>query len=258
MRLALTLSVALLLPALARGAEPVDVRRAVSGGAVLNWTTMEIEASASALGTGVAGSQEATEQQARRQIGPAIASACRAIPINPDLTSTQLADQPELGKVLNNRVKLWAVAEARYYASGRVHLEGRLSLSLFLRPWTLTAASPRPEMPTVSSYTGLVIDARGSGATPAFAPRLLDPEGVELWDGLVWRERVLDVTPVVYVSSATHSAAARAGESPLVVRARRAIGADLVLDGDDLRAVRRHLVGSPALHEGRVVVVIEP
>ncbi|TVQ90065.1 MAG: hypothetical protein EA397_14005 [Deltaproteobacteria bacterium] len=244
--------------ALAGPPEPVDVRRAVAGGGWINWTTMELEASASVVGTGVGGSQEATEQQARRRISPAMVAAVRAIPVTSAVHSSELLDRGELAEVLHNRIKLWAVTEARYHTSGKVHLEGRLSLSVYLRPWSLQRASHRPGTPTVSEFSGLVVDARGSGVSFAFAPRILDDEGGELWDGQVWRDRVLEVTPVVYVADPAHPVAARAGERPLVVRAQRATGPDLILSGPDVHAVRRHVLGSPALHEGRVVVLVDP
>lgn len=246
------------LLATAAASEPVDVVRSTSGGAHINWSRLQIEASASAAGSGVGVRQEASEQQARRRISPAIAAASQAIDVRPGLSSEDLLDDPTLGPTLKNRVKLWAVSEARYYASGLVHLEGRLPLDLYLRPYLLQVAGPRPDSPTATMYTGLVVDARGTGASPALCPRLLDDRGDELWDGSVWRESVLDASPVAWISDPAHPVAARAGEHPLVVKVARASGASLTLGASDARAVKRHLIGSSAMNEGSVVVVIDP
>jgi len=248
-----------LLPAHAQdptGGEPVEVRDALSGGAVVNWTRLTVEASYSHQGSGVAGRQQATEQLARQRIGPAIQDGIPQVYATSPLTIGDLMEQDGLGDALRNRVKLWAVSRATYHASGTVALDGELDLTEYLRPWTLGQAHPAPETPPVSAYSGLVIAARRAGAQPAFAPRVLGHEGGELWDGRLWDSAVLKRSPVVWVADAAHPAAARAGEAPLVVRARSARGADLVLDEAGTAAVRRHLVGSPALGEGRVVILV--
>jgi hypothetical protein len=237
--------------------EPREIRHALGSGAVVNWTRLAIEAQHSVASTGVAGRQEATEQRARQRIGPAIRDGLPAVSIRAGETLSNLMEDEELGATLYNRIKLWAVAEAHYYASGKVELVGELDLTVYLRPWTMSVAVPRPAIPTVSAYTGLVVDARGSGAMPAFAPRLLARDGDVLWDGALWRDAALETSPAVWVADVAHPAAARAGVEPLVVRANRASGPDLVLDDAGSQAVRRHLIGAPILGEGRVVVLVD-
>jgi hypothetical protein len=238
--------------------EPTDVRRAVAGGGVINWTRLELEVSATAMGHGGASHQEATEQRARLRIGPAMLDGAHAVPLRTGLIVASVLDEPELGAVLRNRVKQWEVVQATYFASGRVELDGRLPLDVFLRPWLLAHGAPRPPEPSPTVYTGLVVDARGTGAQPALCPSLLADDGAVLWDGLAWREEAVTARPVVWVADPAHPAAAHAGRRPLVIEALRAIGSDLVLGGADSQAVRRHLTGSAVLHAGRVVVVIDP
>ena len=204
--------------------EPAEVRHSLGGGAVVNWTRLTVEARHSHQGSGVADRQQATEQLARQRIGPAIRDGLPQVHATSTLTIGDLMEQGSLGTALRNRVKLWAVSEATYHASGTVALHGELDLTNYLRPWTLDSAEPDPETPTVSAYSGLVIDARGSGVQPAFAPRLISDDGDVLWDGQLWRSAVLQRSPVVWVSDAAHPAAARAGDEPLVVRARRSRG----------------------------------
>jgi hypothetical protein len=256
----LLLPLLLALPALADPppGEPVDVRRALGSGAVVNWTRLVVEAEASRVGTGVAGRQEATEQRARQQIGPAILEGLPDVAARADVTIGDLLERPELGDTLENRVKRWAISEAHYHASGRVTLFGELDLADYLRPWTLTLSRPTPSEPTPSEHTGLVVDARGTGALPAFAPRLLADDGELLWGGALWTPEALQTSPAVWVSDAAHPATVRAGDDPLVVRARRARGADLTLDHTGSGAVRAHLLGTQVLGRGRVVILVDP
>ena len=52
--------------------EPAEVRHALRGGAVVNWTRLTVEAQHQHQGSGVAGRQQATEQLVRQRIGPVI------------------------------------------------------------------------------------------------------------------------------------------------------------------------------------------
>jgi hypothetical protein len=250
----------LLLPVFALAApplgEPAEVRLGLGRGAVVNWTHLAIEAEDSRAGTGVTGRQAATEQLVRQSIGPAIEEGLADVSITSVATVADLMTEPEVGEKLRNRVKLWTVSEATYFASGRVALHGRIDLAEYLRPWSLTRPAQRPETPTVSEYTGLVVDARVANPIPCFAPSLVADSGEVLWDGRVWEEVVLTRTPATWVADPAHPASGRAGPAPLVVTASAARGCDLTLDREGSQEVRRHLVGSPALGEGKVVVVV--
>lgn len=237
--------------------EPIEVRRALGSGAVVNWTRLVVEAQHSVASTGVAGRQEATEQRARQRIGPAIRDGLPAVQVRSSESVATLMQDPELGATLHNRIKIWAVAEARYYTSGKVELLGELDLRSYLRPWTQSVSVPRPATPTVSAYTGLVVDARGTWVLPAFAPRLLTRDGDAVWDGSLWRSASIDHAPAVWVADIAHPAAAKAGDAPLVVRAETSVGSDLVLGDLGVQAVRQHLLGTPALGEGHVVVIVD-
>ncbi|MFT7520403.1 MAG: hypothetical protein ACI9MC_002548 [Kiritimatiellia bacterium] len=237
--------------------EPADVRVSLSSGASMNWTTMALEARSSKHGSGVAGRQQSSEQMARSALGPSLQTGIVEVMVSEGVHIADLQQDDALGGRLRNRVKLWAVSEARYYASGNVELLGELSVREYLKPWTLTVATRRPEMPVISEYTGVLLDARGLGVSPAFSPRILDEQGGVLYDGTLWTDAALDAVPVVYVGDLAHRAAARAGEHPMVFKVSRASGCDLVLDAADAEVYRRHLSGSVVVGEGRLVVVID-
>lgn len=238
--------------------EPVDVVQELGGGATMNWTALDIEVRASSTQYGVGATQAATEQRARQQVGPALRDHVARIRVTSADTLGQLQDQGAFGGALTDRVRLWSVGEATYTASGRVDLLAQLPLDELLRPWTLQRARTVPPRPVATDYTGLVVDARAVGVAPAFAPRLLAPDGQVLYDGFLWRERALERAPVVWVSDLAHPESSRAGFDPLFVEAVSARGSDLVIDAADAAVVEASLVDALPLGFGTVVVLVEP
>lgn len=237
--------------------EPEDLRVALSSGAMANWTRLVVEVEKRSAGSGVSGGQAATEELARRQIGPAILDGLPQVHVRTDETLGTLLDDPEVGPVIHNRVKKWSVVEARYHASGPVVLVGELDLGDVLRPWLMDRVATPPDTPTVTAYTGLVLDARGTSAEPAVVPRILADDGSDLWNGRLWPDAAVSSMPAIWVADPGHPAVVRAGDSPLVVRVRRSRDADLELDEAGTGAVRRHLLGTPILGEGRVVILVD-
>jgi hypothetical protein len=142
----------------------------------------------------------------------------------------------------------------RYYSDGGVEVDIEVPLDgVADAVLPKAAAAPAPAGPTA-----LVVDASGLKVAPALAPRLLDEAGKELYgpaslgeaarrgNGVAAYARSLD--------AARRDLAARLGDKPLVVKAVRAQGSDLVLGADGAQA----LASAPAfLAEGRVVIVTE-
>lgn len=243
--------------ALAGAADVPEVRTRLGSRVEVDWTHMALESSAGARGFGVGATPRAVEQQARREVGPGILEGVGRVRLTHELTVADLQEQPEVWEAVQSRVSRWSVSEARYYASGKVELVGALSLQELLKPWTLHHAVPAPEGPQ-PTYTGLLVDARGSGAEPAFSPRLLTEGGEVLWEAMVWEEHALEQVAVVYVSEPSHPVATRAGDRPMVLRCTAAQGPDLVLDADETVRFRTGLAGARVLGEGTVVVVLDP
>ncbi|MBW2256062.1 MAG: hypothetical protein JRI25_15875 [Deltaproteobacteria bacterium] len=212
--------------------EPLDVRQALSRDVAVNWTRLTVEVTSGARGWGVTATTKALEHTARQKIGPDIRWGARRVRVATDVTVDDLRHDPELGDAVESRIERWVVSEARYYTSGRVELTGELSLQELLKPWALSVALLAPEQEGRRGYTGLVVDARGTGATPAYAPRILHGDEA-------------------------HPAAARAGEKPLVVRAEHAMETDLVIGDEDFIRFRTGFHDARVLGEGTVVVVLD-
>ena len=115
---------------------------------------------------------------------------------------------------------------------------------------------------TSVSYSGLVIDARGTGVLPAMSPKIYDPEGREVYgSAYVSREWAVSQGVVGYVKSLDAARSSdRVKGSPVVIKAVEAKGvnkADLVIskaDADTIRAVAQR---QNFLSEGRVMIVLE-
>lgn len=248
-----------LLSLLAHGAvgEPEDVRVELADGVVVNWTRLALEVTVAARPRGVDATIKATEHEARQLVEPSMAWGVGEVQVTHDLTLAELQEDPEVGVPIRARSERWVIGEARYHASGRVELVGELPLQELLKPWMLSVAKLPPQADVQPAFTGVLLDARGTGAEPAYAPRVLYGSEV-LWDGLLWDQVALFQAPVVYVPDPAHPAAARAGDHPLVLRVVEADGSDLEVGREDRIRWRTGLQGARIVGEGTVVVVIDP
>jgi hypothetical protein len=103
--------------------------------------------------------------------------------------------------------------------------------------------------------TGLVVDARGLGVTPALAPRILDEAGKEVYGAKVVTAEARKSSGVAsYVQSVEEAKKSmKAGDKPLIIKATKANGSDLVLGADDVKKLAE--ANNSYLAEGRVVIV---
>lgn len=231
-----------------------DVIEVVAHGVRIDWTTLELEVTADASGAGPQ-TVEAAEQLARRAVEAAFQQAVGSVRVTTDARVADLVADNDLGAAIRTRVSKWEVVRAEYGTSGRVELVAALSLQELLRPWALQIA--RSGVPPVRSAaeTGLVVDARGTGVRPAYALRLLAPDGRVLYAGEQWEEQAVAAAPFRFVPDAAHSAAAGAGDRPMFVVATSR-GTDLVLDAADAeRLSERDADG--VLGQTTVVVVVD-
>ena len=115
-------------------------------------------------------------------------------------------------------------------------------------------------------YTGLIIDLRGYGARPAMSPKIVKPQGDEVWGTLqtVGRNFAIEHGIVGYLPSLEAALACkeRVGDNPLVVRAvgvQGAVQANAVVSAADAELILNANQESPNqfLPNCRVAFVIE-
>ncbi|HSB21134.1 MAG TPA: hypothetical protein VLD85_14085 [Anaeromyxobacteraceae bacterium] len=172
-----------------------------------------------------------------------------------------MAGDPALRSRVEGVVKGFKVVDRpRYFSDGGVEMDVEVPLEgvaeAVLPPAPDAGARPPP---AAGGATGLLVDARGKGVVPGLAPRVLDESGQEVYSaGTVAPEARKSRGPVAYArdpDAARRDLAERIGDRPMVVRALRADGADVVIADADADALRK---APPAfLSEGRVVIVTD-
>jgi hypothetical protein len=132
------------------------------------------------------------------------------------------------------------------------------------KPEPPVPATPSPEGPSIEFKggvaTGLVIDGRGLGLRPALLPRIVDPEGQEIYVGqVVTRTNAVEQGVAGYardVKAATNNF--RVTDNPAVIKGVRAsgpAGTDIVVARADARML--HQLGGQGdfLQNCRVIIV---
>jgi hypothetical protein len=118
---------------------------------------------------------------------------------------------------------------------------------------------PVQQLPTkiegAKDNTGLVVDARGLKLTPALAPRLLDDAGKTVYsvDSLSADARKSTGVASYVQTIEDAKKSMKAGDKPLVVKASKATGVDILLASDDAKKLRD--INAAFLTEGKVVIV---
>jgi hypothetical protein len=161
------------------------------------------------------------------------------------------------------------VGKPRYFSDGgvemdvEVSLEGALSDALLpRREPTPAAAKPEPKPARsdgAAPGTSLVVDARGQKIVPALAPRIVDESGKELYGpaslGETGRKAGGAAAYAPDLDAARAALKDRLGERPIVVKAVRARGSDLVISSADAASLSGKNLAF--LAEGKVVILAD-
>jgi hypothetical protein len=159
------------------------------------------------------------------------------------------------------------VGKPRYFSDGGVELdvevplEGALSDALLPKgePKGEPKAEPRPAKADGAAATSLVVDARGQKLVPALAPRIRDEAGKEIYGpGSLAEAGRKAGGAAAYAHDLDAARAAlqgRLGDRPLVVKAVRAEGSDVVISAADAAGLAGKDLGF--LAEGKVVILAD-
>jgi hypothetical protein len=168
----------------------------------------------------------------------------------------EMATDEIRGKV-EGLVRGYRVTDKRYFSDSGVEVDVEVPLSavteLFVAPSGKALALKKEGEP---KNTGLVVDARGLKVSPALSPRLLDAKGAPLYAAEALSDEGRKAGVASYVKGLDPAKkSARVGERPLVVKAERADGSDLVLSAEAVKALTEH--NNSYLADGRVVIATE-
>ncbi|MCK5656995.1 MAG: LPP20 family lipoprotein, partial [Deltaproteobacteria bacterium] len=128
------------------------------------------------------------------------------------------------------------VIDTAYMSDGSVEVTMVMSLggefaNVILPPPPVGTVFPLPppgtEMPASQVYTGMVIDARGLGARPAMAPKIVDESGKEIYgSAMVNREFAVQQGMVGYAKDLSAAQVNnRVTDRPVTIKALRTSGA---------------------------------
>jgi hypothetical protein len=163
------------------------------------------------------------------------------------------------------------VGNPKYFSDGSIQVRLEASLrqvippEVYLGPQEVSAPSAPSAPSNVSGgsvYTGLIVDGRGTGVTPAMSPKVYDPEGKEVYgSAFVSREFAIAQGIVGYVKSVDQARASdRVKGNPALVKAVSAKGpskADLVLSKEDAETLRTLSQQQTFMREARVMIVLD-
>ena len=163
------------------------------------------------------------------------------------------ADNAIRGSV-EGAVRGFRTVATRYFSDGGVEIDVEVPLDAVGEAVLPKAAAE----PAAGGPTSLVIDASGLKLAPALAPRLLDEAGKELYGPSALGESARRSGGVAAYARSLEAArrdlGSRVGDRPVVVKAVRAQGSDLVLAAADAATLAAR---PPFLAEGRVVIITD-
>ncbi|MCH8841448.1 MAG: hypothetical protein IID61_00565 [SAR324 cluster bacterium] len=233
-------------------------------GAPAQWAKSEAQKNISA--------QRAAKVDAARNLLELI----KGVSITGETTMQQamLLDDKVISRVQGKLASLRLVGQPKYFSDGSISLTMTANLREVVPVELYISGPPQQLRPpndaraaavkinTQRMYTGLIIDAKGTGVLPAMSPKVLDPEGREVYgSAYVSREYAVSQGIVGYakdIEAATTND--RVKGNPLLIKALEAKGAnmaDLVIDQADADALRQIAQGQNFMRESRVLIVLD-
>ncbi len=182
----------------------------------------------------------------------------KGIQLRADRTVGDEMARDEVRSRMDGAVRGFKVVGRRYFSDSGVELDVEVPLAALT-----SVLVPEPATPVAlpsggtKKVTGLVVDARGLGAKPVLAPRLLDASGKPLYgaESLSAEARAQTGVASWFDNLDKAKKAPLVGEQPLVLKAAKRQGSDLVLSEEGVKQLSEADPGF--LAEGRVVIVTQ-
>lgn len=198
------------------------------------------------------------ERSAKQDAFRSLLEQARGIQVSAGRTVGDELVRDDVRTRVEGALRGYKILATRYFSDSGVEMDVEVPLA------ALTAALMPPPDPAIvlnaegaAKYTGLVVDARGLGAKPVLAPRLVDTTGKALYAATVLSQEARGTAGVAAWFSSLDAArkASRVGDKPLVVKAAQLQGSDLVLSAEGIRALTE--ANTRFLAEGRVAIVTQ-
>jgi hypothetical protein len=170
-------------------------------------------------------------------------------------------------------VRNFKVVDTRYMSTGDVEVDVQIPLSGVLMETLLPQQqgmmmSPGQGIPGFQPmgqsavYTGLIVDARGTGLRPAMAPKILDSQGNEIYGtGYVDREYAVQIGVVGYEKDLNRAKSnERVTDNPMIVKAAKSSGTnscDVVLSDRDAQMVASAAQNMNFMEKCKVMIILD-
>jgi hypothetical protein len=181
----------------------------------------------------------------------------------------KMASDQNLAARVEGTVKGFKVTDKRYYNDGGVEIDVEVPMAMVLTDLLGDPSAPDGDNKVASAtptsatgaatHSGLVIDASQLKVQPALEPRILDESGKPVYGPDVvnpdWAKKQGIAGYLKNVDDAKRNA--RVGEKPLVVKALKVQGSDVVISNADASQLRDPKNNNQYLAEGRVIIVTD-
>ena len=172
-------------------------------------------------------------------------------------------------------VRNFKVVDTRYMSTGDVEVDVEIPLSGVLFDALMPHQVSGPMMPGQNFpidpsflpqqsgvFTGLIVDARGSGLRPAMAARIIDEQGNAVYgSGYVSRDYAVQIGVVGYEKDINRARAdERVKDNPMVVKGLKASGAnqtDIVISNSDAQRVLAAAKNLNFMEQCKVMFILE-
>ncbi len=164
----------------------------------------------------------------------------------------------EIKSKVEGAIRGFKVTATRYFNDGGVEVDVEVPLAA-IASLVMESAAVEVKLAVKSEgeakNTGLVVDARGLKVTPALAPRLVDSKGKALYAVEILSDDARKSSGVAgYVANLDDAMKSmRVGDKPLLIKAQKSEGTDLVLSDDEAKKLAEN--NNAYLAEGRVLIV---
>ncbi len=172
-------------------------------------------------------------------------------------------------------VRNFKVVDTRYMSTGDVEVDVEIPLSGVLADALLPMQQGGPMIPGQNFpidqsflpqqsgvFTGLIVDARGSGLRPAMAPKILDEQGNEVYgSGYVSREYAVQIGVVGYEKDINRAKSnERVTNNPMIIKGLKATGtnhADIVISNPDAQRVLAAAKNLNFMEKCQVMIILD-
>ncbi len=248
------------------------------GQSTINWTVGYIEA----MGLGASPDSAAAKIQnrpialraAKEMASRNLAEIVRMVQVDSSAKLVNLmAQNSALNTQVNALVQSAIVADQQFMPDGTVEIRLRIALyrelgqaifPLLVAPKQEASPPATPASPGAApaTFTGIVVDARGTGARPAIFPKILDEEGKEIYAASMVES---DAFAQFGMSGYTREIMIgprhpRVAPNALIIKAIRASGAakaDVVISREDAQKINAAPQSAGLFKQCRVMMVVD-